>query len=72
MTLVPRRSRRFDLGAKRSVGVHWGTFERSDEPLHHPSLALADARRQHSVTADEFSLMAVGETRLVPARMRVS
>jgi N-acyl-phosphatidylethanolamine-hydrolysing phospholipase D len=57
-----------DIGAKRSVGIHWGTFSLADEPLDHPIKALADARRLRGVAEPEFNLMAIGETRQLPAR----
>ncbi len=57
-----------DLGAKRSVGMHWGTFALTDEPLDQPPIDLALARRAHQVPEPHFSVMAVGETRAVPAR----
>jgi len=58
-----------DLGAKHSVGVHWGTFALADEPLDHPLHVIATARAQHGVAADAFTLMALGETRRVPRRL---
>ncbi|HWJ33982.1 MAG TPA: MBL fold metallo-hydrolase [Steroidobacteraceae bacterium] len=58
-----------DLGAKRSVGVHWGTFALSDEPLDHPITALAAAREARNVLEESFSLMAVGQTRVLPPRV---
>jgi hypothetical protein len=33
-----------DLGAKRSIGMRWGTFEPTDESLDQPPIALAAAR----------------------------
>jgi N-acyl-phosphatidylethanolamine-hydrolysing phospholipase D len=57
-----------DLAAKRSVGVHWGTFALSDEPLDHPLKVLAAARAERGLSEADFSLMAVGETRLMPQR----
>jgi N-acyl-phosphatidylethanolamine-hydrolysing phospholipase D len=57
-----------DLGAKRSVGVHWGTFELTDEPLDQPPKDLAAARTAQDLKDDDFSLMAIGETRFLPPR----
>ncbi len=59
-----------DLGAKVSVGVHWGSFELSDEALDAPPQALAAARAAHGVAADRFFVMAIGETRRLPRRGR--
>ena len=55
-----------DLKAKRSVGVHWGTFALTDEPLDQPPKDLAVAGR--ALGRDDFTLMAIGETRKIPAR----
>ncbi|MGR4868358.1 MBL fold metallo-hydrolase [Variovorax sp. LARHSF232] len=56
-----------DLGAKRSVGMHWGTFALTDEPLDQPPKDLHQAREAQGVSAAEFALMAIGETqRLAP------
>ena len=57
-----------DLGAKRSVGVHWGTFNLTDESLDQPVIDLAAALRDASVTDADFFLMRIGETRRLPPR----
>lgn len=57
-----------DLGAKLSVGVHWGTFELTDESLDQPPKDLAAARKAQGLSDTDFSLMAIGETRVLPAR----
>ena len=57
-----------DLRAKRSVGIHWGTFELSDESLDQPPKDLALALRERGLPPDAFTVMAIGETRVLPAR----
>ncbi|KQP14103.1 MBL fold metallo-hydrolase [Pseudorhodoferax sp. Leaf267] len=57
-----------DLGAKRSLGVHWGTFELTDEPLDEPPRALAEAARAQGLMATDFGVIAIGETLRLPAR----
>lgn len=57
-----------DIGAKRSVGVHWGTFVLTDEALDRPPLDLAAARRARGIADDAFFVMAIGETRRLPRR----
>ena len=52
-----------DLGAKYSVGIHWGAFELTDESLDEPPRALAAARAKAGVPDDRFFVMKVGETR---------
>ena len=58
-----------DLGAKRSLGVHWGTFELTDEPLDEPPRAMALQRQEQGVADEDFFVLAVGETRLIPPRL---
>ena len=58
----------FDLKAKRSVGVHWGTFELTDEALDQPPKDLAAARVAANIPEDDFFLLAIGQTRLIPKR----
>jgi len=59
-----------DLGARQSLGIHWGTFELTDEPLDQPPRALAAARAQAGLADDEFFLLAIGQTRWLAPRNR--
>lgn len=43
-----------DLGAKQSLGVHWGTFELTDEALDEPPRALAAQRLIQGLSEDDF------------------
>jgi N-acyl-phosphatidylethanolamine-hydrolysing phospholipase D len=58
-----------ELGAKRSLGVHWGTFELTDEALDEPPRVLERERRVAGIAPDDFFVLAVGETREIPRRM---
>lgn len=53
-----------DLRARRSVGVHWGTFPMADEDFVEPALELARARDVQKVPHTEFFTMRHGETLL--------
>lgn len=50
-----------DLGAKRSIGMHFGTFQLTDEAIDAPLLALAQARGDAA-----FSTLGFGETAVIP------
>lgn len=53
-----------DVQARRSIGVHWGTFHGiTDEPLDQPIADLAEAKANHGLTNDDFFLLRHGETR---------
>ncbi|MGH8727615.1 MAG: MBL fold metallo-hydrolase [Burkholderiales bacterium] len=55
-----------DLGARFSVGMHWGTFaDLTDEPLDEVPRRFAQALAQEHISPDEFFLMQHGETRLL-------
>jgi N-acyl-phosphatidylethanolamine-hydrolysing phospholipase D len=43
------------LGAKRSIGVRWGTFVPTDESLDQPPIALAAARAARGLAEEAFS-----------------
>lgn len=57
-----------DLGAKRSLGVHWGTFELTDEALDEPPRVLAAQRQVSGLGEEEFFVLAIGETRRLAGR----
>jgi N-acyl-phosphatidylethanolamine-hydrolysing phospholipase D len=52
-----------DLAASQSIGIHWGTFQLTDESLDEPPRALAAAARAHGLADDAFTVVAIGETR---------
>jgi len=52
-----------DLAAERSIGIHWGTFQLTDESLDEPPQALARAAREARLRDGAFTVMAIGETR---------
>lgn len=51
-----------DVHAKRSVGIHWGSFELADEPLDEPPKLLAQAATRHGLPTDAFTVLRHGET----------
>jgi N-acyl-phosphatidylethanolamine-hydrolysing phospholipase D len=57
-----------DLGARRSLGIHWGTFQLTDEPLDAPPRDLAAARDAAGLKPDDFFVLKIGETRWFPAK----
>ena len=53
------------LGARQSIGMHFGTFQLTDEDIDDPLHALAAARDTQGVGAEHFSVLGFGETRLL-------
>lgn len=53
-----------DLGARRSVGMHFGTFQLTDEPIGAPLEALGEALREAGVAPGSFVTQGFGETRV--------
>lgn len=51
-----------DIKARRSLGIHWGTFLLTDEPLDQPLADLATARAKAGIGADEFLTLLHGQT----------
>lgn len=54
------------LGAQTSLGIHFGTFQLTDEGRDEPIADLADALGAAAVPADTFWTLAPGEGRDVP------
>jgi N-acyl-phosphatidylethanolamine-hydrolysing phospholipase D len=64
---------RADLHAGRAIGMHWGTFENlTDEPLDEPPAVLARQRAAAGLSADQFDVMKVGETRPIASTREAS
>jgi len=55
-----------DLRARRSIGMHFGTFQLTDEAIDAPVLALRRERASAGIPDREFDVLAFGETREFP------
>ena len=55
-----------DLTARRSVGMHFGTFQLTDEGIDEPVEALRAARAANGLSQEEFHVPGFGETVLIP------
>jgi N-acyl-phosphatidylethanolamine-hydrolysing phospholipase D len=51
-----------DVGAQRSIGMHWGTFQLTDEGRDEPVRALAAARDAAGLSPEEFRVLQPGES----------
>jgi L-ascorbate metabolism protein UlaG (beta-lactamase superfamily) len=51
-----------DLAARRSIAMHFGTFQLTPEGIDEPVRALAKALRERGVPADQFRPAEVGES----------
>ena len=57
---------RAELGATRAIGMHFGTFQLTDEGIADPIRALDAARDRAGLLRDAFDVLGFGETRDVP------
>jgi len=53
-----------DLASEQSVGMHWGTFKLTDEPMAEPPLYLKKSLKEAGIPENAFAVMKVGETRI--------
>lgn len=51
-----------DLGARQSVGMHFGTFQLTTEGIDEPLAGLKTARREHGVSDATFTTLGFGES----------
>lgn len=51
-----------DVHARKAIGVHWGTFELTDEPLDEPPKKLAQAVQAAGLATGSFSVLRHGQT----------
>ena len=58
----------WDLKARHRAGIHQGAFSLIDELLHRPPIDLGLAARERGQNEDAFTVMAISETRVPPAR----
>lgn len=57
-----------DIGARRIVGMHWGTVQLTEEPPFEPPLRFLAAGRAGGYADEDLWVMKIGETRpLLPA-----
>ena len=57
---------RADLGARRAIGMHFGTFQLTDEAIDAPLDALRHARDRAGLPPEAFDVLGFGETRTLP------
>ncbi|MGW8135641.1 MBL fold metallo-hydrolase [Sphingomonas zeae] len=43
-----------DVGARRALGIHWGTFQLTDEAREAPAAELASALREADISSERF------------------
>jgi len=55
-----------DIGSQQSIGVHWGTFPLTSEPINEPPARLRQAMTAASISPDRFKALSIGETITVP------
>jgi L-ascorbate metabolism protein UlaG (beta-lactamase superfamily) len=56
-----------DLGARLSIGTHFGCFRLTDEGIDDPVIDLGIARERHGVSPATFQVLETGETRVFQA-----
>jgi N-acyl-phosphatidylethanolamine-hydrolysing phospholipase D len=57
-----------DLGSTLSIGMHWGTFKQTDEPLAEPPVYLHKVIRDANIDPGAFLVMKLGQTLVLAGR----
>jgi L-ascorbate metabolism protein UlaG (beta-lactamase superfamily) len=55
-----------DLGSRQSVGMHYGTFQLTDEAIDAPLIELDEALPAAGIAPHTFTTLGFGETRVFP------
>ena len=55
-----------DVRATKSIGMHWGTFQLSAEPIDEPKNLIEQAVTNERIKSGEFITMAIGESLTIP------
>lgn len=53
-----------DIRSKKSIGIHWGTFILTDEPLDEPPILLKKELNNRNLPGNDFIVFEHGETRV--------
>jgi len=51
-----------DIHSKKTIGMHWGTFTLTDEPILEPPERLATELKRLGLSEDAFTTLTIGET----------
>jgi L-ascorbate metabolism protein UlaG (beta-lactamase superfamily) len=51
-----------DIGSRKSIAIHWGTFMLTDEPLDEPPQLLKKALKEHNIPDNSFVVLRHGGT----------
>ena len=54
-----------DLKSKKSIAMHWGTFQLTDEPMDEPVKLLKKLTIENNFLPDEFIAMTHGESKII-------
>ncbi|KAL1936655.1 hypothetical protein VTP01DRAFT_789 [Rhizomucor pusillus] len=55
-----------DIRSKKSIGIHWGTFVLTDEPVDEPPQRLKAAMKNRGHDDNDFTVLKLGETFVIP------
>ena len=61
-----------DIKSKKSMGIHWGTFVLTTEPVIDPPIRLKEALENFGLKEDEFITMAIGETKVLKTEKKLT
>ncbi|KAI8883930.1 Metallo-hydrolase/oxidoreductase, partial [Backusella circina FSU 941] len=51
-----------DIKSKHSIGIHWGTFALTDEPIYEPPKRLESVLKQRGLKTEDFGVLSIGDT----------